>query len=396
MVATDLKKHKLDFFIKSGHIKLERGMVISKETMAKYPGDFPVYSSSIANNGLFGKYSKFMFDEEMITWSVDGGGNLFYRPKHKFSVTNVSGILRLTSNKFFYKYLYYLLVLEHGRFTFDYVEKAHPSVIRDLYDIPDIDLKEQQKIAEVLTTIDEAIEKTDAIIEKNKRIKQGLMQDLFRYGIDEHGNIRSEKTHKFKTVKIGNEEMKIPEEWEVMTIENDKFASITTGNSDTQDKIDDGDYPFYVRSDKIEKSTKYIFDGEGVLTSGDGVGVGKIYHYVNGKFDFHQRVYLIYNFQKDKVFGKYFYEYFKEHFLDEVSKYSAKTTVDSVRLKMISEMLIPIPKYKEQIQIANLFNIADKKTFKEQSYKQKLLSLKRGLMGDLLTGKVRVNSLITN
>ena len=141
MVATDLKKHKLDFFIKSGHIKLERGMVISKETMAKYPGDFPVYSSSIANNGLFGKYSKFMFDEEMITWSVDGGGNLFYRPKHKFSVTNVSGILRLTSNKFFYKYLYYLLVLEHGRFTFDYVEKAHPSVIRDLYDIPDIDLK---------------------------------------------------------------------------------------------------------------------------------------------------------------------------------------------------------------------------------------------------------------
>lgn len=80
--------------------------------------------------------------------------------------------------------------------------------------------KEQQKIAEVLTTVDEAIEKTDAIIEKNKRIKQGLMQDLFRYGIDEHGNIRSEKTHKFKTVKIGNEEMRIPEEWELGPLSN--------------------------------------------------------------------------------------------------------------------------------------------------------------------------------
>jgi type I restriction enzyme S subunit len=66
------------------------------------------------------------------------------------------------------------------------------------FDFPLPPLPEQQKIAEILETVDNAIEKTDKIIEKYKRIKQGLMQDLLTKGIDENGNIRNEKTHKFK------------------------------------------------------------------------------------------------------------------------------------------------------------------------------------------------------
>jgi len=73
---------------------------------------------------------------------------------------------------------------------------------------------EQQKIAEILETVDNAIEKTDKIIEKYKRIKQGLMQDLLTKGIDENGNIRNEKTHKFKDSPLG----RIPEEWEVVRL----------------------------------------------------------------------------------------------------------------------------------------------------------------------------------
>src|SRR3989344_8527010 len=68
---------------------------------------------------------------------------------------------------------------------------------------------ERDKIAEILSTIDDAIEKTDALIEKYKRMKTGMMQDLFRYGIDDKEKIRSEKTHKFKKSPLG----KIPEEW---------------------------------------------------------------------------------------------------------------------------------------------------------------------------------------
>ncbi|WP_293449171.1 restriction endonuclease subunit S, partial [Persephonella sp.] len=75
-------------------------------------------------------------------------------------------------------------------------------------------LPEQQKIAEILETVDNVIEKTDKIIEKYKRIKQGLMQDLLTKGIDENGNIRNPKTHKFKNSPLG----KIPEEWEVVRL----------------------------------------------------------------------------------------------------------------------------------------------------------------------------------
>ena len=54
-----------------------RGEVISKEAIRKNPGNYPIYSSSIENNGKMGEYSKYMFSENMITWSIDGGGNFF-------------------------------------------------------------------------------------------------------------------------------------------------------------------------------------------------------------------------------------------------------------------------------------------------------------------------------
>ena len=69
---------------------------------------------------------------------------------------------------------------------------------------------EQAKIAEVLSTVDRAIEETEALIAKQQRIKAGLMQDLLTRGIDEHGNLRSEQTHEFKDSPLG----RIPVEWE--------------------------------------------------------------------------------------------------------------------------------------------------------------------------------------
>ena len=70
---------------------------------------------------------------------------------------------------------------------------------------------EQTKIAEILSTVDRAIEQTEALIAKQQRIKTGLMQDLLTRGIDEHGNLRTEQTHKFKDSPLG----RIPVEWEV-------------------------------------------------------------------------------------------------------------------------------------------------------------------------------------
>lgn len=137
------------------------------------------------------------------------------------------------------------------------------------------------------------------------------------------------------------------------------LCSIQTGKSNTQDKVDDGIYPFYVRSKIVEKSHKYIFDTEAVLTVGDGVGVGKVFHYINGKFDCHQRVYMMNNFKN--ITAKYFYYIFSRDFDKRVMKMTAKTSVDSVRYEMIDKMEIYYPTIKEQDKVARTLELLDKK-----------------------------------
>ena len=89
------------------------------------------------------------------------------------------------------------------------------------------------------------------------------------------------------------------------------ICNVATGSRDTKDAKEAGLFPFYVRSDSLKKIDTFSKNGEAILTSGDGVGVGRNFHYVNGKFDFHQRVYCLDNF-KNGYLGKYVFHYFKE------------------------------------------------------------------------------------
>lgn len=161
-----------------GWVMLGRGNVISKIDIENTPGDYPIYSSSVKNNGLMGKYGEHMFDEELITWSVDGGGNFFYRPKHKFSVTNVSGYMRINTEQLNYQFIAAQLEMHHSKLEFDYQSKAHPSVIRKIYTLAIPTLEEQQKIAAVLTTADQEIESLQQKVEALKQEKKALMQQL--------------------------------------------------------------------------------------------------------------------------------------------------------------------------------------------------------------------------
>ncbi|MFD1259041.1 restriction endonuclease subunit S [Entomomonas asaccharolytica] len=167
------------------------------------------------------------------------------------------------------------------------------------------------------------------------------------------------------------------------------LAKITTGNKDTQDKDDRGRYPFYVRSQNIEKINSYSFDGEAILTAGDGVGVGKIYHYINGKFDFHQRVYCIYNFDK-KILGKYLYYYFSEKFYNRVIRISAKNSVDSVRKDMIAKMVVTYPhSLLEQTKIAVFLTTLDTRINQQEKQCQLLEQYKRNIMQQIFSQQLR-------
>jgi restriction endonuclease S subunit len=149
-------KTTLDELVASGIVLLGRGNVISKNDMEKNPGLYPVYSSAQNNDGRIGSYNNFMFDEELITWSIDGGGYVFYRPHHKFSVTNICGYLRiLDDTKFLYPFLAAVLQALHSQQVFDWQNKAHPSVIRKLYtEIPLPPLAEQKRIVHVMASVD--------------------------------------------------------------------------------------------------------------------------------------------------------------------------------------------------------------------------------------------------
>ena len=179
----------------------------------------------------------------------------------------------------------------------------------------------------------------------------------------------------------------IPDDWEVKEIKD--FADVTTGDKNTQDAEENGKYPFFVRSPIVEKINKFSYDVEGVITAGDGVGTGKVFHYAKGKFGLHQRAYLIYNFKNTDP--KYFYYNFSKNFYERVHSMTAKSSVDSVRREMITKMQIPIPPtLPEQQRIAKALSDVDALIFTTEKLLQKKKNIKQGTMQELLTGKKRL------
>ena len=179
----------------------------------------------------------------------------------------------------------------------------------------------------------------------------------------------------------------IPEEWEVDYVEN--LAQITTGKKNTQDRIEDGQYPFFVRSQTVERINCYSYDGEAVLTAGDGVGTGKVFHYINGKFDVHQRVYRISDFSP-RLNGYFFFIYFSSRFYSRIMQMTAKSSVDSVRREMIVKMPVPLPPKGEQGAIAKALIDADASIESLDQLIDKKRHLKQGAMQQLLIGKRRL------
>jgi type I restriction enzyme S subunit len=177
-----------------------------------------------------------------------------------------------------------------------------------------------------------------------------------------------------------------PSDWKISQI--DKIASITTGCRDVKDSIRNGRYPFYVRSKEVERINFDDFNCEAVLTAGDG-GAGKIFHYINGKFAAHQRVYVISKFEE--VDGKYFYYFFSKNFLQEVEKYTAKSTVDSVRRPMIANMEFPLPTLKEQRAIASVLSDFDQHIDNLTELIEKKKAIRDGALEDLLSGRTRLD-----
>ena len=182
----------------------------------------------------------------------------------------------------------------------------------------------------------------------------------------------------------------VPEHWEVRRLRS--LAAISTGGRDTINRKEDGLYPFFVRSQTVERIDTWSFDGEAVLTAGDGVGVGKVFHYINGKFDYHQRVYKLSNFKH--LLGQFFFHYFRSTLRNEVFQGTAKSTVDSLRLPMLQNFPVALPPPSEQRAIVEYLDktTADVDTAIARARRQIQLvqEYRTKLIADVVTGKLDV------
>jgi type I restriction enzyme S subunit len=120
-----------------------------------------------------------------------------------------------------------------------------------------------------------------------------------------------------------------------------EVAIIGTGSRNTNESVLNGKYPFFVRSQRPRAINEYEFDETAIITAGDG-GVGKVFHYVTGKYALHQRAYRI--VVKDShVYSKYLFHFMKNNFLQYLKKTSVHSTVTSLRKPMFEKFKIPIP-----------------------------------------------------
>lgn len=207
---------------------------------------------------------------------------------YEFSIYVTLAVVK-KSDKFIPYYLH--SYFQSGRYQFEILKKSLLNAVPCKINMDELrttevllppEKSEQQKIADCLSSIDELITAQTKKIAALKDHKKGLIQQLF----PADGEIAP---------KLRFPEFQDSGEWKSHIISD--LAKVTTGNKDTQNKVDDGDYPFFVRSQTVERINSFTYDGEAILTSGDGVGVGKNFHYIIGKFDFHQRVYCIYDWR---------------------------------------------------------------------------------------------------
>ncbi|MCD9017515.1 restriction endonuclease subunit S [Parachryseolinea silvisoli] len=339
---------------------------ISEDIRKKMPGIYPYYGPTKIQDYI----NEYRVEGEYALIGEDGDHFLKWREmpmtqlaRGKFNVNNHAHLIKgregITITQWFY---HYFKNKDISQFLTRQGASRYKLSKGTLVNIPCAippTLQEQAAIATALSDTDALISSLEKLIAKKRNIKQGAMQELL-------------------TPKGG---------WEMRRLGD--ISEIYTGKKNNQDKVDGGNYPFFVRSQNIERINTYSYDGEAILIPGEG-GIGNIFHYFNGRFDFHQRVYKISDF-REGYSVKYIYRFMCENFGRHAMQNSVKATVDSLRLPTLQnfKVLIP-PTIGDQIKISAILGDFDSEIALLESKQKKYQEIKSGMMQNLLTGKIRL------
>jgi type I restriction enzyme S subunit len=248
--------------------------------------------------------------------------------------------------------------------------------------IPIPPLPEQQKIAEILSTVDEAIQKTDEIIAKTERLKRGLMQELLTKGVG----------HKeFKDTEIG----RIPKDWEAIRFGD--IANLVKGRRPREfanERMKDS-LPYLsaenLRNNNVIQFVKVsgdiiLVDEGDLILIWDGSNAGEFFLGKRGVLSSTMVKILL----KEKLYDNIFLFYLlktKEKYLKDQTKGTGIPHVDGTILR---NLVIPLPPSEEQQKIAEILSTVDEKLETLRREKTKLERIKQWFMEELLTGRIRV------
>ena len=143
-----------------------------------------------------------------------------------------------------------------------------------------------------------------------------------------------------------------PDGVEYKAIKN--LAEVGTGSSNGNEAQEDGEYPFFIRSQTVKRKNDWEYNEEAIIIPGEG-GIGEIYHYVNGKYAIHQRVYRI-HFIDSSVDVKFVFHYFRAFFKNFIMRKAVSATVKSIRKPMIEEFMLPVPPLEVQREIVHMLD----------------------------------------
>lgn len=305
--------------------------------------NIPIYSNGIEEKAIYGYTDIPKVDEPSITISVRGTiGWCALRKEPFYPIVRL--IYVTPNNEILIDFLKYVI----DTIKFKVPKTGIPQLTIPMvskYKIPVPPLEVQREIVRILDNF--TFLTTELAAELAARQKQyEYYRDLLLTFKSNESTILNERTNELELSGA------------IRWMNLGDIADIGTGNGNTNEGLDTGKYPFFVRSQDIKYKNEYDFDETAIITSGDGVGVGKIFHFVSGKYALHQRAYRV-HITSDNVLPKYFFYYFKNSFLTYISKASFHSSVTSIRRPMMINFPVPVPPLVVQQRIVDILDRFD-------------------------------------
>jgi len=281
------------------------------------------------------------------------------------------GLAALRGTKIYNDYLYFVMnyfkdtLVKIGQgSTFEAINKKDLFMLK----IPFPIISEQKKIAEILVSVDEAIDKKQEIIERTKMLKKGLMQELLTRGIGHK---------KFQKTEIGE----IPVDWEVKALK--EVLSLNYGDGLPEGKRKGDKYPVFGSNGIIGYHDSFLVKGPGIIIGRKGT-VGSITWSTEDYWPIDTTYYVVPCIGEIDL--KWLYYILK---ILKLYQLNAATGIPGLNRNVALNIKIPLPPLHEQKRIAEALTSVDEEIENEMAHKERLEGIKKGLMQVLLTGKIR-------